>query len=133
MEFKNSPAYVQRRMDILLREYPLARAYIDDVVVASKTLDEHVQHLRTLFQFFSSIGISIKPTKAFIGCPFIRLLGQHVDSLGLSTAREWNWCLLQVLFRNVIKTKGCSYVENCEDLGTTRVWIRITNEYKNEL
>lgn len=72
-------------MDILLREYPWARAYIDDVVVHPRPLDERVQHLRTLFQLFSSIGISIKLTKAFIGYPSIRLLGQHVDSLGLST------------------------------------------------
>ena len=34
------------------------------------------------------MGISINPAKAFIGFPSIRLLGQHVDSLGLSTAAE---------------------------------------------
>jgi hypothetical protein len=88
MGFKNSPAYVQRRIDILLRDYPWAHAYIDDVVIASYTLEEHTQHLRTIFRLFSSVGISINPSKAFVGFPSIRLLGQHVDSLGLSTATE---------------------------------------------
>ena len=86
--FKNSPAYVQRRIDILLRDYPWAHAYIDDVVIASRTLEEHIHHLQTVFSVFSSVGISINPSKAFIGFPSIRLLGQHVDSLGLSTAAE---------------------------------------------
>ena len=72
-------------MDILLWKYPWARVYIDDVVVASKTLEEHVQHLQTLFQNFSSRNISIKPSKAFLGYLSIRILSQHVDSLGLST------------------------------------------------
>jgi hypothetical protein len=75
-------------MDILLQDYPWAHAYIDDVVIASHTLEEHIHHLRTIFGLFSSVGISINPLKAFIGFPSIRLLGQHVDSLGLSTAAE---------------------------------------------
>ena len=86
--YKNSPAYVQRRIDTLLQDYPWAKAYIDDVVIASHTLEEHIHHLRTIFGLFSSVGISINPAKAFIGFPSIRLLGQHVDSLGLSTAAE---------------------------------------------
>ena len=85
MGFKNSPAYVQRQIDLLLRKYPWARAYIDDVVIASKTLDEHVQHLQALFQLFASVNISINPKKAFLGYLSIRILGQHVDSLRLST------------------------------------------------
>src|SRR5205814_9932466 len=48
-------------------------------------LKEHIQHLRTLFQLFSKMNISINPSKAFIGYPSIRILCQHTDSLGLST------------------------------------------------
>src|SRR5277367_4270291 len=57
MGFKNSPAYVQRCIDILLQDDPWAHAYIDDVVIASHTLEEHTQHLRTVFRLFSSVGI----------------------------------------------------------------------------
>jgi len=40
--FKNSPSYVQRQNDRLLRPFPFSKAFINDVVVRSKTLKEHV-------------------------------------------------------------------------------------------
>jgi hypothetical protein len=51
-------------------------------------LEEHIHHLWTVFGVFSSIGISINPVKSFIGFPLIQLLGQYIDSLGLSIATE---------------------------------------------
>ena len=89
MGYKNSPAYVQRQIDRLLREFrEFAEAYVDDVVVHSKTLREHVGHLRTIFALFKRHNISINPKKAFIGYPSVTLLGQRVDSLGLATSEE---------------------------------------------
>ena len=89
MGYKNSPAYVQRQIDRLLREYrSFARAYVDDVVVFSKTLEEHVGHLKQIFALFSKYGISVNPAKAFLGYPSVQLLGQKVDSLGLWTAED---------------------------------------------
>ena len=88
MGYKNSPAYVQRQIDRLLRRFSFARAYVDDVVVYSKTLEEHVQHLRQVFELFVKSGISVNPSKAFLGYPSVQLLGQKVDSLGLWTAED---------------------------------------------
>ena len=45
MGFKNSPIYVQHYIDILLQDYLQAYTYIDDVVIASHTLKEHIHHL----------------------------------------------------------------------------------------
>jgi hypothetical protein len=43
MGFKNSVSYVQRQIDRILRPVRyFARAYINDVVVFSKTLEEHL-------------------------------------------------------------------------------------------
>src|SRR5438045_9053348 len=103
MGFKNSPAYVQHQIDILLHKYPWAQAYIDDVVIASKTLEEHIQHLWTLLQLFSKMNISINPSKAFIGYPSIRILGQHVDSLGLSTDSEKLEAIAKLQFPKTLK------------------------------
>src|SRR5438045_2766069 len=68
-----------------------------------KTLDEHIQHLQLLFQLFSSVGISINPTKAFLGYPSIRILGQHVDSLGLSTDAEKLEAISRLQFPEMLK------------------------------
>ena len=89
MGYKNSPAYVQRQIDRLLRKLRrFARAYVDDIVVFSHSKEEHEAHLRAVFTVLRENNISIKPTKAFLGYPSVSLLGQKVDSLGLATSEE---------------------------------------------
>ncbi|KAL3428067.1 hypothetical protein PVAG01_01576 [Phlyctema vagabunda] len=89
MGFKNSVSYVQRQIDRILRPYAdHARAYIDDVVIFSKSLQDHVRHLREIFALFVRLGITIKPSKTFLGFPTVQLLGQHIDSLGLATSED---------------------------------------------
>ena len=101
--YKNSPSYVQRQIDRLLRPFPFAKAYIDDVVIASQTLEEHITHLTTIFAMFEQVRISIKPTKAFIGYSSVWLLGQHVDSLGLATPEEKLEAIARIKFPKTFK------------------------------
>ena len=89
MGYKNSIAYVQRQIDRLLWPYKnFARAYVDDIVIFSRTLTEHLTHLNAIFSMLKENNISIKPTKAFLAYPTVQLLGQKVTSLGLSTSEE---------------------------------------------
>lgn len=86
MGFKNSPPFVQRKMDSLLREFrTFCNTYVDDTVIFSATLEDHLCHLHAVFGRFQQLGITLKPTKAFIGFPSVTLLGQQVDGMGLST------------------------------------------------
>ena len=76
MGFRNSPAYTQRQIDLLLRPVrEFARAYVDDIVIFSRTLEEHEKHLHAVFSLLQKYNISIKPTKSFIGYPSVALLG----------------------------------------------------------
>ena len=89
MGYRNSSAYVQRQIDRVLRLCRrFARAYVDDIVIFSRSLTEHLSHLRKVFGILSKSNISIKPGKAFIGYPSVNLLGQKVNSLGLATDEE---------------------------------------------
>ena len=89
MGYKNSPSYVQRQIDRVLRaQRKFARAYIDDIVIFSHNLKDHIQHLREVFGILKENNISVKPTKAYIGYPSVRLLGRKVDSLGLATTED---------------------------------------------
>lgn len=89
MGYRNSPAYVQRQIDRLLRPCrAFARAYIDDVVIFSKNQQEHLDHLKAVFETFQKFNISIKPSKTFLAYPSVRLLGQKVNSLGLVTDED---------------------------------------------
>lgn len=91
MGFKNSPPYVQRQIDRILREYRcqlFAKAFVDDVATYSKTFEEHLEHLRRIFTAFDDMNLTLSPHKTFLGFPSIELLGQHVDSMGMSTSAE---------------------------------------------
>lgn len=89
MGYRNSPAYVQRQIDRVLRPYRnFAKAYVDDIVIFSKSLAEHRAHLTKVFDVLAKNNISVNPAKAFIGYPSVNLLGQKVTSLGLCTDEE---------------------------------------------
>ena len=89
MGYKGSPPYVQRQTDSILRPLrAFARAFVDDIVIFSHTLAEHLQHLQQLFLLLRSKGISLAPLKSYLGYPSVMLLGQRVDSLGISTTNE---------------------------------------------
>ena len=89
MGCSNSIAYVQRQIDKILRPVrSFARAYVDDVVIGSHSFEEHVDHLRQVFELFQRFNISISPKKAFLAYPDVSLLGQKVNSFGLTTAED---------------------------------------------
>ena len=89
MGYKGSPPYVQRQTDAMLRPFKdFAKAYVDDIIIFSYTLEEHLKHLRQIFQLFRRMRVSLSPTKSFIGYPSVTLLGQRVDGLGMSTTNE---------------------------------------------
>ena len=77
MGYKGSPPYIQRQTDTILRPLrAFARAFVDDIVIFSHTLAEHLQHLRQLFLLLRSKGISLAPLKSYLGYPSVMLLGQ---------------------------------------------------------
>jgi len=91
MGFKNAPAYAQRQINQILRQNNcngFAKAFVDDIVVYSKTLDDHISHLQTLFQALQNKNVTLSGSKLYIGFPSVTLLGQRVDGLGLSTADD---------------------------------------------
>lgn len=89
MGYKGSPPYVQRQTDALLRPLrAFVRAFVDDIIIFSRTLAEHESHLRQLFQLLREKRASLAPTKSFLGFPSVTLLGQRVDSLGMSTSED---------------------------------------------
>jgi len=62
--------------------------YIDDVLIASKTSDNHKVHLRLVFECFTSCGILINPAKCVLGVSNLRFLGHYVTSDGVSPLSE---------------------------------------------
>ncbi|KAH9393209.1 hypothetical protein TYRP_022072 [Tyrophagus putrescentiae] len=81
--FRNAPQTFQRFITPITRELPFVFVYLDDILVASKTEEEHRQHLDALFNAFSQHGLVINPDKCHFGVPELRFLGYLVTKEGL--------------------------------------------------
>ena len=75
---RNAAQTFQWFIDEVLRDLDFCYAYIDDVLVASTSEDEHEQHLRTLFQRFSEYGVLLNPVKCVFGATEVTFLGYTV-------------------------------------------------------
>ena len=74
---KNAPATFQRAIDIILStvKWQFALIYLDDVVVFSRTFDEHMAHLAIVLRLLKDAGITLRLSK----CHFFK---REVDYLG---------------------------------------------------
>jgi hypothetical protein len=86
----NGPSVFQRVMQGVLAPYLwlFTLVYIDDIVVFSKSWEEHLTHLDKVLGAIAKAGITLSPPKCFVGYSSILLLGQKVSWLGLSTHKE---------------------------------------------
>ena len=75
---RNTPAIFQRVMEVVLRGcYEYAAPYIDDVVVFSKDVEDHVIHLRRVLEELRKHGMTVKGSKCEFGKKKLEYLG-HV-------------------------------------------------------
>ena len=84
---RNSPAWFQRVLDHEINKAGLsdvARAYIDDVVIASDTVEEHIEHVAKVLDMLHSCGLRAHPDKSVFGAAVISYLGHCVSATGLT-------------------------------------------------
>lgn len=98
MGFKNSAQHMQRLMDKVLRNFPFARCYVDDIVVFSRTFDEHIKHLSTVLAALEKLKFGLNARKCHVGYAEAKLLGHLVDRFGLSTLEERNEAMRMLSF-----------------------------------
>ncbi len=90
-------------MNNLLRKYSFAKAYIDDVIVFSKTLNDHFEHLEKIFVLFQKMNITLKIVKTYLEYLTITLLDQKVDSLDLFTIKNKLKTIAKMSFFKTLK------------------------------
>uniref|UniRef100_A0AAV2JZV2 Gypsy retrotransposon integrase-like protein 1 n=1 Tax=Knipowitschia caucasica TaxID=637954 RepID=A0AAV2JZV2_KNICA len=79
---KGAAQTFQRLMDSVLRDMPFLFVYLDDVLVASASVEEHMSHLRQLFERLSQHGLIVNPAKCRFGLLEIEFLGHRVSRQG---------------------------------------------------
>ena len=85
---RNAAQTFQRFMDQVLRGVPAAYDYIDDVLIASATPEQHLKDLRTVFERLASHGIVINSNKCLFGVSNLDFLGHHIDRHGITPLPE---------------------------------------------
>ena len=80
---RNAAQTFQRFMDGMLHSLPFAFAYIDDVLIASESQEEHEEHLRCVFQKLADNNIIINTSKCQFGRTEIEFLGHLVSADGI--------------------------------------------------
>jgi hypothetical protein len=81
----NGGATFQRAMDITFMEESgkFIVVYLDDVTVFSRSDDEHLRHLRRVFEKCRRFGISLNPKKSLFGLEEGKLLGHIISNDGI--------------------------------------------------
>ena len=77
---RNAGQTFQRFMDQVLRGLHFCFVYVDDILIASSSEEEH---LRQVFQRLSEYGIRINPAKCLFGVSSLEFLGHHVSQYGI--------------------------------------------------
>jgi hypothetical protein len=103
IEYKDSPLYVQRIIDIILRLYcQFTRYYIDEIIIF-KIFKEYIEYLNIIFELFNYIGITFKNSKIYLDYFSIILLGQRVDDLNITCVENRIAILKNLQFLQILK------------------------------
>ena len=86
----NSPATFQRLMEACFTEenFDILLLYLDDILVFSKTIEEHLHRLDLVFSKLKSHGLKMKPSKCSFFNTSVKYLGHIVSADGVSTDPE---------------------------------------------
>ena len=85
---KNAGQDFQRLMDTILEGVPHTFVYIDDILVASSSPEEHLADLTRVFDILKENGLVVNRSKCVLGVPALDFLGYRVDAKGARPLEE---------------------------------------------
>ena len=81
----NTLSTFQRMMESVLRDlnWKVCVIYLDDIIVFSKTFEEHLEHLSAVLDRFREANIRLKPSKCTFGQSKVTYLGHIISRDGI--------------------------------------------------
>ena len=64
----------------ILKDFPFAIAYLDDIIIFSKTPQEHLSHIHMVFEKLRTANLSMKKSKCNLE---IQYLGHILSATGI--------------------------------------------------
>ena len=85
---RNAAQTFQKFIDEVFRNLTFTFPYLDDVLIASKTEEEHFNHLKQVFSRLEEFGIAINKDKCQFGRTTINFLGHKISPKGIAPKQE---------------------------------------------
>eukprot|EP00742_Colponemidia_sp_Colp-10_P010829 GILJ01011943.1.p1 GENE.GILJ01011943.1~~GILJ01011943.1.p1 ORF type:complete len:1522 (-),score=171.97 GILJ01011943.1:111-4676(-) len=82
----NAPATFQRTMDVVLSglKWECCLVYIDDIIIYSRSFDQHLRDLQSVFSRLGDYGLLLKLKKCFFAKSRLRYLGHVISKEGIA-------------------------------------------------
>jgi hypothetical protein len=113
---KNAPIFFQRVMDQVLKGANFLKCYIDDVLVHSKGILQHLAHLEELFKKLHEVNMKIHPKNCEFVVTLVVYLGHNFFPNGIMA----HWAKVVAILE----------MPNPTDVHTLRSFIGLCNYYK---
>jgi Reverse transcriptase (RNA-dependent DNA polymerase) len=88
---RNAGMTFQRMMDQIFFYLPCVFIYLDDLLVASRSVEEHRRHLRQVLQLLQANGLVINEEKCLFGQTSLEFLGHLVQGQTVSGRCRTEW------------------------------------------
>jgi len=114
----NAPASFQTTMNIALDDvlYHHAMVYLDDIIIFSHSIEEHIEHVDQVITLISKAGLKIKPEKCEFAKTEIIYLGHIISSSGIKP--------------NPAKIDSVTNYPPPKDVNQLRTFLGIVNYYR---
>src|SRR5947207_10482812 len=89
MSYQEFSSYAQCMMNMIFCSHKFfVCCYIDNIVIFSKTLENHLQHLNMIFSLFNKLRIILKKIKTHLNYSSIILLDQQMNNFDMITSQK---------------------------------------------
>ena len=117
----NAPAVFQREMNRILSSVlgRCAMVYIDDVIIYSRNMSDHVRDLETVFQLMAERNVTLNRTKCTFARGTVELLGFEINETGIRPIAS--------------KVAAINDMSAPEDVKGVRSFLGMTNYYRQAI
>jgi len=86
----NAPPWMQRAISAALRglEWSICVVWIDDIIIHSKTAEQHIKDLNAVMQRLQTHGFSVRLRKCHFGMTKIKYLGHIISADGIAKSPD---------------------------------------------
>ncbi|KAG8175050.1 hypothetical protein JTE90_026028 [Oedothorax gibbosus] len=85
---QNAAQTFQRFMHSVLRGLEFCFVYLDDILIASRSKEEHLSHLKIVFEKLQQFGLTLNLSKCHFAQPEVNFVGHIVSQKGIRPTEE---------------------------------------------